>query len=74
MNGVTLEEEHLAGKVSSTDFLYLLLAKTEMDIIQTDLSQTESHSEIVECCIPTLRISNQTQESLPLIQKLFAKA
>jgi len=38
MNGVTLEEEHLAGKISSTDFLYLLLAKTEMDIIQTDLS------------------------------------
>jgi len=71
---MTLEEEHLAGKIGSTDFLYLLLAKTEMDIIQTDLSQTESHSEIVECYIPTLRISNQTQESLPLIQKLFAKA
>jgi len=59
---MTLEEEHLAGKISSTDFLYLLLARTEMDIIQTDLSQAKSDSDIVEYYIPLLRISNQTPE------------
>ena len=61
MNVPTLEEEYLAGEISTNDFLYLLLARTEMEIIQTDLSQTESDRDLVECCIPTLRNSSQTQ-------------
>ena len=62
MNIITLEEEHSAGKISSNDFLYLLLAKTEIDIIQTDLSQTENDGDKVEYWIPTPCISDQTQE------------
>jgi len=58
---MTLEEEHLTGKISSNDFLYLLLARTERDIIQTDLSQSKSDSVIVEYYVPLQRIPNQTQ-------------
>jgi len=79
-----LEEQYLAGEISSNDFFYLLLGRTEMDIIRTDLSQTESDSDTVKYYMPTLCAANRLNNSMKIrtrvgnksisvIRKLFAK-
>jgi len=59
---MTLEEEYLAGEISSTDFLYLLLSRTEKDIVQTDPSQTMSDT-IDYCPFPLVKSTQECIEN-----------
>ena len=81
---MSLEEQYLTGEISSNDFFYLLLARTEMDIIRTNLSQTESDSDTVKYYMTTSCAANRLENSMKIrtrvknksisvIRRLFAK-
>lgn len=36
---MTLEEKYIAGEIGAASFFYLLLARTELEIVKTDLSR-----------------------------------